>query len=399
MISQISELIEFSSDAAFVIDVDARVVAWNKPAERLLGYSPSETLGLHCGDVLQASLPGGQPLCHSDCDLLRCFRECRPYGVPNCKVRHRDGGWLTASIATIAMSERTRRIYAEKVMAVIFIRDGAPVKPIPQHHRLQVFTLGCFAIAVAGYGVDLGKWKRKQAVALLRYLVTQAARPVRRERLLDFLWPDAEESQARGRLKVVLYDLRRELRVNGITDVVVKTDGETYQLQRDVVWVDSDAFERLITEGRMHQERMQWCDALERYDEARDLYRGDYLEEEAFPDWCLEKRERLHGLYFEMLARTAQCHAELSQYAEAVNICHKALILDPCLENFHFALMQYLVSNGYPELALAQYRSCVKFLARGLDTAPSPKTRNLYKQILKGGDDAHLPGNPRQPVS
>jgi PAS domain S-box-containing protein len=395
VITHASDLVEFASDAAFAIDVDARIVAWNAPAQRLLGYTPSEAIGLHCGDVLQATLPGGEPLCHTDCDVFQCFRDCRPYGVPGCRLRHRDGEWVTASVASVAMSERARRLYADKVIAVIFIRDGATTTHVPQHHTLQVFTLGGFGIVVAGRSIDIGKWKRKQAVTLLKYLVTQLDRPVHRERLLDCLWPDVDESQGWGRLKVTMYYLRRELRANGMSDDVVKTIGNAYLLRRDAVWVDVDVFERLVTEGRALQDQAHWSDALDRYVDARHLYRGDYLEEETFADWCAEERERLHELYLEMLARTAECHAKLDQYAEAVHICRKALVFDPCRENFHYALMEYLVKYGRPELALAQYRHCQQFLAREFGTAPLPKTQRLYQQILKGADSTQVSGQGR----
>ncbi len=378
-----SELVEYASDAALVIDVDARIVAWNALAQKMLGYSSSEAIGMYCGDILQATLPCGEPLCHCDCDVLRCFRECQPYGVPNCHLRHRDGQWVTASIASVANSERARRLHGDKVMAVIFIREGATAALMPQHHTLQVFTLGGFGMVVAGCSIDISKWKRKQAVTLLKYLVTQLDRPVHRERLLDLLWPDVPENLAMGRLKVTMYCLRRELRASGISDEVVKTVGNAYLLRRDAVWVDANAFERLVTEGRMLQKQNQCDNALDRYNQARHLFRGDYLEEDTFADWCAEERERLHELYLETLARTAECHAELGQYAKAVHICRKALVFDPCRENFHYALMKYLVINGHPELALAQYRSCEQFLAREFDTAPLPKTQRLYQKILK----------------
>ena len=46
------ELIEFSSDAALAIDSESRVVAWNHKSEQLFGYSATEVVGKHCGDVL-----------------------------------------------------------------------------------------------------------------------------------------------------------------------------------------------------------------------------------------------------------------------------------------------------------------------------------------------------------
>lgn len=388
MITHVSDLAEIASDAAFAIDVDSKIVTWNAQAQRLLGYAPSEVIGRHCGDVLQATLPGGEPLCHPDCDVIQCFRNCRSYGVPNCRVRRRDGEWVPASIASVAISEQGRRLSAEHVMAVVFIQEGTTAIRVPQHHTLQVFALGGFGVVVAGRNIDIAKWKRKQAVTLLKYLVTQLDRPVHRERLLDCLWPDVDESRGWGRLKVTAYYLRRELRANGMSDEVIKTVGDAYLLRRDAVWLDVDVFERLVTEGRALQAQAQWLDALNCYVDAQRLYRGDYLEEETFADWCAEERERLHELYLEMLGRTAECHAELGQVAEVVEIYRKALVFDPCRESFHCLLMKYLVKDGRPDLALAQYRHCQQVLAREFGTEPLPETQRLYQKILNGGDSA-----------
>jgi PAS domain S-box-containing protein len=395
VITHASDLAEFASDAAFAIDVDGKIVAWNAPAHRLLGYAPSEAIGRHCGDVLQATLSGGEPLCHPDCNLIQCFSDCRSYGVPNCRLRHRDGEWVPASIASVAMSEQARRLSGDNVMAVVFIQDVATAIPIPQHHTLQVFMLGGFGIVAAGRSIEIAKWKRKQAVTLLKYLITELDRPVHRERLLDCLWPGVDQRRGLGRLKVTMYYLRRELRGNGMSDEVVKTVGDSYLLRRDAVWVDVDVFERLVTEGRALQDQAEWSDALDRYVEAQRLYRGDYLEEETFTDWCAEERARLHELYLEMLARTAECHAELGQYAEVVQVYRKALVFDPCRESFHCLLMKYLVRYGRPDLALAQYRHCQQVLAREFGAEPLPETQRLYEQILKGEDSAQASGQAR----
>jgi DNA-binding SARP family transcriptional activator len=349
-------------------------------------------IGRHCGDVLQATLSGGEPLCHPDCDVIQCFQQCRSYGVPNCRLRHRDGEWVPASIATVAMSERARRLSCDNVMAVIFIQDVAIATPTAQHHTLQVFTLGGFGIVAAGRSVEIEKWKRKQAVTLLKYLITQLDRPVHRERLLDCLWPGVDQRRGWGRLKVTMYYLRHELRGNGMSDEVVKTVGNAYLLRRDAVWVDADVFERLVTEGRALQDQGHWSDALDCYVEAQRLYRGDYLEEETFADWCAEERERLRELYLEMLARTAECDAELGQYAEVVQMCRKALVCDPCRESFHCLLMKYLAKSGRPDLALAQYRHCQQILAREFGTEPLPETQRLYQKIVKGDDSARAIG-------
>jgi two-component SAPR family response regulator len=395
VITHACDLIEFASDAAFAIDAGSKIIAWNAPAERLLGYTPSEAIGRHCRDVLQATLSGGEPLCHPDCDVLQCFKLCQPYGVPSCRVKTIDGEWIPVGYSSVAMSRRARRLYGNNIIAVIFLRSAVVRNSLPEPHTLQIFTLGSFGLAVAGRSVAIEKWKRKQAVTLLKYLVSQLDRPVHRERLLDSLWPEVDEMRGWGRLKVAISYLRRQLRANGISDEVVKTSGKAYLLRRDAVWVDAYAFERLISEGQELQQQGQWNEALCRYDEARHLYRGDYLEEETFSDWCAEERERLREVYLEMLARTAECHAELGQYAEAVHICRKALVFDPCRESFHCLLMENLLNEGHLKMALAQFRHCQRVLAKEFGAEPMPATQCLYQQILKKVEGAKVNYNGR----
>jgi PAS domain S-box-containing protein len=379
----VSDLIEFSSDAAFVIDSDRKVTAWNELARKLLGYTSIDAIGQYCGDILQATLAGGEPMCHSNCAIFDCFHHCQATSVAHCLVQDRNGEWVTASVASIVLPQQKRPGHSDEDVAIIFLRNVMTSDNVLPHHTLQIFTLGGFGLVVAGQSIDFGRWKRKQAATLLKYLVTQIDRSVHRERLLDSLWPDVDEKQGWGRLKVTMYYLRRELRAHGLGDDVIKTIGSAYMLRRDAVWVDAEAFQRLFDHGRKLQDLSQWRDALTHYVEAEHLYRGDYLEEEAFEDWCAEERERLRELYLELLARTAECHAALNQYTEAIRVCRKALVVDPCRENFHFALMEYLVRDDQPELALVVYRHCEHILAAEFGIAPLAKTQRLFQQIVQ----------------
>jgi DNA-binding SARP family transcriptional activator len=218
----------------------------------------------------------------------------------------------------------------------------------------------------------------------LKYLVTQLDRPVHRERILDCLWPDVDEERAWGRLKVTMYYLRSQLRTTGIGDDVVRTVGDAYLLRRDAVWVDAEIFEKLVAEGRTRQDQQRWDEALRCYDEALSLYRGDYLEQDFFADWCAEERERLREICLEVLSRKAECHAQCGQYTQAVQACRKALVSDPCRENLHVMLMEYLLCQGHADRAIAQYRHCETVLAREFGVEPMPETRRLYQQIMSG---------------
>ncbi len=70
---------------------------------------------------------------------------------------------------------------------------------------LKIQLLGRFAVSVDGRPVDL---HLRAAQSLLAYLALSAGRAHRREQLAGLLWPDADESSAKGNLRHTLWRLR-----------------------------------------------------------------------------------------------------------------------------------------------------------------------------------------------
>ena len=380
----VSRLVEGASDAAFAVDDHHHVIAWNAGAEKLLGYTADEVIGRRCAEILQSVLPGGEPLCMPDCEVFRCFHSGHAKGVPCCRTRTKNGAWVNISYSSMLMPGQIQQPASGSAVALVFLHEKENrLMQVSKQGLLQIFTLGKFALAANGCGLEIEKWKRRQAVTLLKILVTHLDRPVHRERILDCLWPDVDEERGWGRLKVTMYYLRTQLRASGAGDNAIQTVGNAYLLRRDAVWVDWENFEKLVTEGRALQARERIDEALRCYDEAQFLYRGDYLEQDVFADCFAEERERLGEVYMELLTRKAECHAQRSEYVEAVQVCRKALVHDPCRESFHCSLMQYLVQLGRVDWAIAQFRHCQTVLAREFGVEPMAETQRLYQHILE----------------
>ncbi len=379
-----SELIEFSSDAALAIDSESRVVAWNHKAEQLFGYSATEVVGKHCGDVLQTALHQGAPLCVPDCGIFSCFLNRQPFGADDCRIRRKDGGWLTVNISSLAISDQTPSADDDLVVAVVFLRN-LEIQPdtLPSDKRLQIFTLGSFYLAFEGQRIPTAKWGRKQAVTALKYLMAHLGRPIHREILMEFLWPDDDQNRTWSRLKVIIHSLRQELRAAGLTGDIVETTNESYVLRQEAVWVDSSVFESSVAEGKALQYQQRWSSALQRYEHARNLYKGDYLEEDVYADWCMVQREQLREIFLSLLAGMADCHSELGHHSEAAQVCRTALVFDPGRESFYRALMEHLVRLDRADWAIAEYQKCQKFLKHEFGMEPMPETERLYQQILK----------------
>jgi DNA-binding SARP family transcriptional activator len=317
-----------------------------------------------------------------------CFKLRRPFAVPTCRLRRKDGQWVAVTISTLVMPRETGIRPEGQAVAIVFLReDGLVPEQTQTVLPLRIYTLGRFSLSFGGHGLPIEKWKRKHALTLLKYLVTHQGRAVHRERLIECLWSEAEEGPGWERLRVTIYFLRRQLRAAGMTEPVVETAGQSYVLRRDAVWVDAAAFEVLIAEGLSLERRGRPNEALERYKAAQSLHRGDYLEEEPYADWCAEERERLREKYLELLASMAECHAALSHYAEAAQVCRTALMCDPCRESFQRALLEYFVRLGRVDWAEAQFRYWRKILKEELGTEPMPETLRLYRELVTQRSD------------
>ena len=375
-----ADLVHFASDAAFAIDGSLRVVAWNCQAEAMFGYTAPEVLGRPCYAVLRAVLPDGRPLCTPRCPAKGAFVHGAAFAAARCLVHRRDGARVDVGLSSLALGET---FPGDQALALVLVRPlevSAPTSGVPV---LRLFTLGHFRIVAGDTAIATGDWERKQPLTLLKYLAAHRGRAVHRDRLIECLWPDASEKQGRERLKVAVHFLRRELRRAGLPADVVGTVGEAYVLYRDLTWVDADAFDHLVTQGDALRHQGRAAEALRCYAEATELYRGDYLQEDIYADWCAGERERLRERFLDLLTSMADLHAAQGQYPQAIHACRLALAREPCRESVHRALMTYLWRQGRRDDALAQYRTCAEVLAREFGVEPLPETQRLYHRILQ----------------
>ena len=379
----VHDMVSLSSDAAFGIDDEMRVCAWNDSAGELLGYSSNEVLGRPCGDVIRAFRTRDVPLCAPNCETALCFRQHQPAAVGRCYVRHKRGRFVPVEISSTIVAAQQQAERQPGGLAIVFLRairakNGAAVNG----RCLRVHTFGHFSVAYGNQVLETEKWKRKHALTLLKCLTTQHGRAVPRERLMDWLWPEVDESVGAGRLKVVAYALRQQLRQAGIKAEVLETVGAGYALRREAIWVDRDAFEGHVAQGLSLEQQGRPSEAIGCLEAAASLYRGDYLEEVPYAEWCIEERERLREMYLQALSHMADLLARRGEHEKAVQVCRTALATESCRESIHRALMRSLMQLGNTDQAAAQFHRCRAVLSRELDVEPTAETERVYREIL-----------------
>jgi len=268
-----NSLVNFVSDPAFALDSDLHLVGWNKAAQSVMGYSFSEISNRSCYEVLQAILPGGEPLCTPSCKGGECFRQGQLFSVPSCQIRDKLGQFHKVSLSSMVIPPTMKNTMQgnfslDNTIAIVFFHPNQPSSTRPRLQSLRIFSLGHFALVAEGISLNVEKWKRKQAVKLLKYLITYRGHDVPRERLMECLWPEVDEHHGRDRLKVILYYLRSQLRKAGIQTKIVETVNHAYLLRGDKIWLDADVFELFISEGMLLLEKGHWQQAMNRFGQA-----------------------------------------------------------------------------------------------------------------------------------
>ncbi|MGD9028366.1 MAG: BTAD domain-containing putative transcriptional regulator, partial [Anaerolineae bacterium] len=266
--------------------------------------------------------------------------------------------------------------------------------------RLLVRLLG--PIQVTLDGEPLVAFRSDKVRALLAFLCVELAGPHRREKLAGLLWPDWPESSARTNLRQALANLRQVIDDHAAQPSFLRISRQTIQFNPGAdAWVDVNAFAELAAAPSPGEASSQG--AIDALGEAIALYRGEFLEGFSLPDsppfeeWTLVQREQSRRLVIEALDRLIDAHAERGDLERALQRTWRLLELAPWREQAHRQAMRLLALTGQRTAALAQYDTCRRLLAEGLDVEPAAETTALVEQIRSGTLAAPTPPHPPVP--
>jgi DNA-binding SARP family transcriptional activator len=199
---------------------------------------------------------------------------------------------------------------------------------------LHVHALGSFRVEARG--TPIRRWGgekagSRQAEAVFAFLFDRGDRGVAKDEILEVVWPDVDLDRADVAFHRTLLGLRRRLReVAGIdaADGGVSYHNDRYRLAPEVVaWSDVAQFEAIAGSGASVNEAEQ----LRLLEEARSLYRGDYLDDVPFYGDSTpveERRTALRAACVEMLLDLASWYADRGERRAAAACMRQAQSLD-----------------------------------------------------------------------
>lgn len=242
--------------------------------------------------------------------------------------------------------------------------------------------LGLFEISIAGVAVS--RWTSLKGLTVFKYLLAQAPRPVRRDVLMEFLWPGYRPQSARNNLNVAIYSLRRSLdEAWADAGLIAYRDG-SYQLSPDRSWwVDLKHFRGEIARAREAVARGDSAAAVASYAHAVALYRGPLFEDGTCGDWHLDEQRTVQEQFLAASEALAALYLGAGDVTEALATAQEVVRTDPCRESTHRLLMRCFALLKQRQLVARQFQHCAEALDREFGLRPAGETLRLYRELTE----------------
>lgn len=213
-----------------------------------------------------------------------------------------------------------------------------------------------------------GRVVQRKRLAVLALLGAAPEPGLSRDRLVAFLWPEADAERGSHQLASCIYDLRRAL-----GEGVVQSFGEELRLSLELVEVDVRRFTVAL-------EQRDW-------ERATVSYSGPFLDGFSLPDapeferWSEDERARFgrgYALALESLAKERFSEGNLAGGAEA----WRALgAHDPFSSRVAIAVMEGLVASGDRAAAIRHAQTHAALLETELDAGPDSVVAALVERL------------------
>ncbi len=213
----------------------------------------------------------------------------------------------------------------------------------------------------------------RNAQALFAYLILNADKVFRREKLAGLLWPDSSEENARSNLRHELWRLRKALEIEGESYFVIDGLSIAFNPQADY-FLDVHRLENPPLEAS----------STDDLSAALTVYRGELLPG-FYDEWVFLERERLNAVFEAKMARLLEILQDEGRWIEVQDWAMRWIALGQFPEPAYRALMAAYASSGEPAKAVAAYERYAQALQKNLGLKPSEQTRMLYKRLKISG--------------
>lgn len=238
---------------------------------------------------------------------------------------------------------------------------------------VNIYCLGGFIVKV---GKEEVQWRTNKAKEMAAFLFDRQGDMVRREVIIEALWPEISLDTSNSLFHTTLSYVRKAFIKKGISDIII-TKNKTYGINMEKIKSDCAIFLRLYKAINKKQFTI-----LEGKENILKIYRGDYMEGLEYL-WCSGKIEYYERLYLKCCEQIAEYDMSQGNYENALYCLKIALEHDPYAEQLIFKMLKcYGALNDYKHAKLLYEKSKQLFL-EDLEIDIEEEMEIIYKKCIK----------------
>jgi len=219
------------------------------------------------------------------------------------------------------------------------------------------------------------------------YLAASRGHRATKDRIVDTVWGDASPAAVEKNFHPAISFLRKALNHgHSASKNFILYELGTYRLNPDYRYaVDTEEFESAIRTARERADRQDLAGALERYDAAIALRRGEFLDD-LYDEWAESDRQHYETLFREALREAGELHLRTGNLERCVGYLRGLVEHDRTDERVSIQLMTALGALGRRPDVEREFHRLTDVLERELAASPQPGTRKAYLRAMT--DDA-----------
>jgi DNA-binding SARP family transcriptional activator len=264
--------------------------------------------------------------------------------------------------------------------------------------QFSLAVLGPLRVCVGGRDVIVSS-RRQRALLMLLAVNANTAVPV--DRLVDQLWDGAPPPGALVTVRAYVSHLRKVIQAHAGGAASIVTTGIGYRLDLAPSHLDLERFRRAVAAGHDHQRADRPQAALDAFDAALELWRGEPLAELGDHLVVAPLRTELKELRLSAIEGRLRALVEIGRHVEAISELESLVAQEPLRESPHELLMVALYRAGRTAEALGVHRQFTTTLRDQLGLDASERFEELVALILRRDprldSTAHVSGAPIPP--
>lgn len=239
-------------------------------------------------------------------------------------------------------------------------------------------TVNVFGKLEVKIGDELILWKRSKAEEVFAYLMVNHGCFVRKEEIVDKIWPEYDFATGLSILKTSICRIRSVLA--GLkNEVKVLYSGGRYCLTLDIKNTESDYLQLCQALADYRENNVSTYEAVEK---ACDIYNRGFLSQQGYI-WSIEKDEELRKQLLSIMGEIAQQYCNQNSIAKYLKALKCVAELAPYYEQTNNAYMKKLEQLGEYQQIVMHYTWLEKILKEQYDSEPSKRIIDSFGKYIK----------------